>query len=69
MVALTAPPAAKSLQSYSSRPHELQRTSLLHPWDFPGKSTGVGSHKGQMGVGENAVGWRECYLVSGEGYV
>ena len=28
----------------SSRPHGLQPTSLLHPWDFPGKSTGVGCH-------------------------
>ena len=26
------------------RPHELQPTRLLHPWDFPGKSTGVGCH-------------------------
>ena len=25
-------------------PHELQPTRLLHPWDFPGKSTGVGCH-------------------------
>ena len=23
------------------RPHELQPTRLLHPWDFPGRSTGV----------------------------
>ena len=22
----------------------LQPTRLLHPWDFPGKSTGVGCH-------------------------
>ena len=28
--------------SDSSRPHGLQPTRLLHPWDFPGKSTGVG---------------------------
>ena len=28
----------------SSRPHGLQPTRLLHPWDFPGKSTGVGCH-------------------------
>ena len=28
--------------SDSSRSHGLQPTSLLHPWDFPGKSTGVG---------------------------
>ena len=26
------------------RPHGLQPTRLLHPWDFPGKSTGVGCH-------------------------
>ena len=25
-------------------PHGLQPTRLLHPWDFPGKSTGVGWH-------------------------
>ena len=30
--------------SNSSRPHGLQATRLLHPWDFPGKSTGVGCH-------------------------
>ena len=27
-----------------SRPHGLQPTRLLHPWDFPDKSTGVGCH-------------------------
>ena len=26
------------------KPHGLQPTRLLHPWDFPGKSTGVGCH-------------------------
>ena len=26
----------------SSRPHGLQPSRLLRPWDFPGKSTGVG---------------------------
>ena len=26
-------------------PHGLQPTSLLHPWDLPGKSTGVGCHR------------------------
>ena len=26
------------------RPHGLQPSGLLHPWDFPGKSTGVGCH-------------------------
>ena len=33
-----------SVVSNSSRPHGLQRTRLLHPWDCPGKSTGVGCH-------------------------
>ena len=28
----------------SSQPRGLQPTRLLHPWDFPGKSTGVGCH-------------------------
>ena len=28
--------------SDSSPPHGLQPTRLLHPWEFPGKSTGVG---------------------------
>ena len=30
--------------SNSSRPHGLQPTRLLCPWDFPGKSTGAGCH-------------------------
>jgi len=30
--------------SDSEQPHGLQPTGLLHPWDFPGKSTGVGCH-------------------------
>ena len=30
--------------SDSSRPHGLQPTRLLRPWDFPGKSTGVECH-------------------------
>ena len=39
--------------SNSSRPHGLQPTRLLRPWDFPGKSTGVGW--------ETGTGW--SYLV------
>ena len=35
---------SRSVGSDSSRPHGLQPTRLLHPWDFPGKSTGVGCH-------------------------
>ena len=30
--------------SDSSQPHGLQPIRLLHPWNFPGKSTGVGCH-------------------------
>ena len=33
-----------SVVSDSSRPHGLQPTRLLHPWDLPGKGTGVGCH-------------------------
>ena len=33
-----------SVMSDSSRPHGLQPTRFLCPWDFPGKSTGVGCH-------------------------
>ena len=33
-----------SVASDSLRPHGLQPTRLLHPWGFPGKSTGVGWH-------------------------
>ena len=32
-----------SVVSDSQQPHGLQPTRLLRPWDFPGKSTGVGS--------------------------
>ena len=30
--------------SNSVRPHRRQPTSLPHPWDSPGKNTGVGCH-------------------------
>ena len=30
--------------SDSQQLHGLQPTRLLHPWDFPGKSTGMGCH-------------------------
>ena len=33
-----------SVTSHSLQPHGLQPTRLLHPWDFPGKGTGVGCH-------------------------
>ena len=42
----TAAAAAKSLQSCPTLcdPHRLQPTRLRHPWDSPGKNTGVGCH-------------------------
>ena len=36
---------SRSVESDILRPRELQPTRLLHPWDFPGKSTGVGCHR------------------------
>ena len=36
--------AAKSLQSCPTLSDPMECTRLLHPWDFPGKSTGVGCH-------------------------
>ena len=34
---------SRSVMSDPSGPHGLQPTRLLHPWGFPGKSTGVGA--------------------------
>ena len=36
---------SRSMVSNSLRPHGLQPTRLLHPWDFLGKSTGVECHR------------------------
>ena len=36
---------SRSVVSDSSPPHRLKPTRLLRPWDFPGKSTGVGCHR------------------------
>ena len=35
---------SRSVLSDPQRPHGVQPSRLLHPWDFPGKSTGVGCH-------------------------
>ena len=35
---------SRSVVSDPQRPHGLQPSRLLCPWDFPGKSTGVGCH-------------------------
>jgi len=36
--------AAAATRSDSVRPHRRQPTRLCHPWDSPGKNTGVGCH-------------------------
>ena len=42
---IAAAAAAKLLQScLTLQPHRLQPTRLPHPWDSPGKNTGVGCH-------------------------
>ena len=35
---------SRSVMSDSQQPHGLQPARSLRPWDFPGKSTGVGCH-------------------------
>ena len=35
---------SSSVVSDSMGPHRWQPTRLLHPWDSPGKNTGVGCH-------------------------
>ena len=45
LVAYAVAAAAKSLQLCPTlRLHRWQPTRLLHPWDSPGKNTGVGCH-------------------------
>ena len=55
--------------SDSWRPHGLQPTRLLCPWDFPSKGTGVGCHcllqrRGLRGVKEERIGCQTARLVS-----
>ena len=50
---------SRSVVSDSSRPHGLQPTRLLRPWDFPGKSTGVGCHC--------PLHWPLCYSLNTQG--
>ena len=55
-----APPQTDNKAGRYSDPHGLQPTRLLHPWDFPGKSTGVvsrsGGEKGLRGSGAGTLG-------------
>ena len=45
---------SRSVVSNSQRPYGLQSTMLLRPWDFPGKSTGVGCH---------CLLWQMCLVI------
>ena len=60
----------RSVVSDSSWPHGLQPTRLLRPWDFPGKSTGVGCHRllqmssQWMAISPLAVQWVSCRNLS-----
>ena len=44
-----------------SRPHELKPTRLLHSWDFPGKSTGVGCHCLLWSIATHTHCLHSCY--------
>ena len=44
------PGCSRSVMSDSLRPLGLQPARLLHPWDSPGKNTGVGCHALLQGV-------------------
>ena len=50
-----------SVVSDSQHPHGLQPTRLLRPWDFPGKSTGLGCHSvfcySQLSLSQKQLVW------------
>ena len=65
---------SRSVVSNSLQPHGLQPTRLLRPWDFPGKSTGVGCHfllQGKVPTQESNPGLPHCrqtrYRLSRQG--
>ena len=41
---------SRSVVSYSLRPHGLQPSRVLCPWDFPGKNTGVDCYSLLQGI-------------------
>ena len=45
----------RSVVSDSLWPRGLQPTRLLHPWDFPGKSSGVGCHCLLRSIGDACI--------------
>ena len=57
---------SRSAVSNSLRPYGLQPTRLLPPWDFPGKSTGVG-YQGKTGITQ-ILKWMEMFPCLWQGY-
>ena len=55
---------SRFIMSNSVRPHRWQPTRLLCPWDFPGKSTGVGCHC----LLRHTSGLVQIYILSGESW-
>ena len=54
----------KSLSRVDSyRPHGLQPTRLLHPWDFPGKSTGLGCYCLLLNFADNMIFYRKLHKI------
>ena len=60
---------SRSVVSDPQRPHGLQPTRLLHPWDFPGKSTGVGCHCLLLPKGNREREIRNLGLINTHYYV
>ena len=54
---------SRSVVSNPQRPHGLQPSRLLHPCDFPGKSTGVGCHCLHYSYLKLLISWRMCSFV------
>ena len=58
---------SRSVVSDFQWPHGLQPTRLLHPWDSPGKSTGVGCHcllRTSSYKHANQIGWGPTLMTS-----
>ena len=57
---------SRSVVSNSAQPHGLYPIRLLHPWDSPGKNTGVGSHFLLQGIflnQESNLGLPHCRQI------
>ena len=56
---------SRSVVSDPQRPHVLQSSRLLCPWDFPGKSTGVGCHclLRSLSYSQSKLPPRQCWFI------